>query len=717
MKVRRRRKLVVRKRVRRKSRQSLIGSKVLENLDLAFPDGWVAVDTEGTGLLPWYGHTVTHEPALPFVFVVSNSVLRHAYVQWPVDPTTRNVRAAGGFDFIRKVLLDETITKVFHHATYDILMLEFLGFGIKGPVFDTMIAMHVINPAEPSLGLKPLAEKYLDYPATDQDELLESVKRVRKEVQHDKRFDGPKKNWIIAGTPECREEGIEADYFTGDQSLIRTYAIGDVKRTAELYVNQLSHLDEDEENGGKLWEICNLEHELRPIVQRMRTRGIAIDKEKVAELQGFYQTEMERNKKIYEKKCGKDFNPRSQKQMVEYFFVQSGNEPLEYTNARCCLCAGKGCAACQFSGKNPKADKLLLGSLAFDAEGNPKDEIARALLNSKAAGHMLTSFVSVYEKLMTYEKSTGCWCLHPDIQQVGPVTGRLSCRKPNLMQLASDTSGRKQTDVPYRIREVPITRPGFRLIFPDYSQIEVWIFASLAQEETMLNLLCDGEDIHGGVAHRCWPDEFDLRGGEAVKEKMEAGEKVGKREKEIYTSYKRVRNRGKLMEFLTIYGGGPKAAAGLIGCSVAEAASHLEHFYRALPGIKEYMNKTVATARKQGYIENSFGRVYPIEKDKAYRAVNYTVQGAAADVIKRAMVRVHKELNEKKDGAVEELVPIHDEIVCEVKEEYYSFDLLREVVSLMQEDYKKVGCPKPFPVGMKVSDTTWIDATPVTLSE
>jgi DNA polymerase-1 len=167
--------------------------------------------------------------------------------------------------------------------------------------------------------------------------------------------------------------------------------------------------------------------------------------------------------------------------------------------------------------------------------------------------------------------------------------------------------------------------------------------------------------------------------------------------------------------FSRLYGGGKKKIAFLIRCDIDEAAEFIEDFNRNLPGVKSYMDDLVQEVRETGKLINLFGREYPIERDRAYKAVNYMIQGSCAEILKRALVRIDRYLEDEYDDESHLIGTVHDEIVTEILQEHHSVHLMKQIVRLMQVDSHVIPNLKvPLPVGLKMTTTHWSAAKEVT---
>ncbi len=343
-----------------------------------------------------------------------------------------------------------------------------------------------------------------------------------------------------------------------------------------------------------------------------------------------------------------------------------------------------------------------------------------------ASRNGLTNFFLKYRLLSTPDLlDPEGWALHPDFHQMGPVTGRFSCREPNLQNVANALTTRSPMPIQARTPFGP--RPGYVWYGIDYSQLEVRIFADVAQEPTMLAAIASGRDMHTECTNKAWGGEgnpaairaaihaLELDGtGDHSQEEIQRiwrengllhmrdlrklkqrdkdkiaeqwlaihGYDIVKAEKSL--DKKTSRAKAKMILFAKIFGGGPNAIKDLLWCSYDEALQFLADYDTAFPHIVGYIDELSRQARKDKCIHNRYGRRLGVISDKAYRAVNYMVQGSAADLLKRSMRETHKFL--KASGADAHIVlSIHDEIMFEIRRTHATRRLLGSLVEIMED--------------------------------
>ncbi|WP_091880141.1 DNA polymerase I [Phyllobacterium sp. OV277] len=394
------------------------------------------------------------------------------------------------------------------------------------------------------------------------------------------------------------------------------YAAEDADVTLRLWRLLKPRLVED----GLVSVYERLERPLVAVLARMEERGISVDRQILSRLSGdLAQAAAAIEHEIYQL-AGEKLNIGSPKQLGDILFGKMS------------LPGGSKTKTGQWS-----TSAQVLEDLA--AEGH---ELPRKIVDWR----QLTKLKSTYtDALPGY--------IHPDTKRVhtsyamaATSTGRLSSSEPNLQNIPVRTSeGRK-------IRTAFIAAPGNKLISADYSQIELRVLAHVAEIPQLTQAFADGIDIHA----------------------MTASEMFGVPVKDMPSE---VRRRAKAINFGIIYGISAFGLANQLSIPREEAGQYIRTYFERFPGIKDYMEATKAYARQNGYVETIFGRRahYPeirssnpqVRAFNERASINAPIQGSAADIIRRAMVRMEPALNDANLSA-RMLLQVHDELIFETAE-------------------------------------------------
>ncbi len=375
-----------------------------------------------------------------------------------------------------------------------------------------------------------------------------------------------------------------------------------------------------------------LERPLLPILVEMERTGIKIDRNILARLSGeFAQGAARLEAEIQEMAQSHDkditFNLASPKQLGEFLF-----DTLK-------LPGGKKTKTGQWETRAG-----LLDDLASN-EDVPED--ARKLVNQMLEWRQLTKLKSTYTDSLPAHVNPETGRVHTSYALAATTTGRLASTDPNLQNIPVRTKEGRQ------IRTAFIAEKGCRLISADYSQIELRVLAHIADIPQLRKAFDDGLDIHA----------------------MTASEMFGV---PVAGMPAEVRRRAKAINFGIIYGISAFGLANQLGISRQEAGEYITTYFKRFPGIRDYMERTKTFAHTHGYVETIFGRRahYPEinTKNPAMRgfleraAINAPIQGSAADIIRRAMVRMPTALEKAGLSSARMLLQVHDELVFEVRE-------------------------------------------------
>lgn len=363
-----------------------------------------------------------------------------------------------------------------------------------------------------------------------------------------------------------------------------------------------------------------LERPLVDVLARMEERGISVDRQVLSRLSGdLAQAAAGFEDEIYEL-AGEKFNIGSPKQLGDILFGKMGLPGASKTKT------GQWSTSAQ-----------VLEDLA--AEGLP---LPRKIVDWR----QLTKLKSTYTDALPGFIHPQTKRVHTSYAMASTSTGRLSSSDPNLQNIPVRTAeGRK-------IRTAFIAESGNKLVSADYSQIELRVLAHVADIPQLKQAFADGIDIHAMTASEMFGVPVEGMPSE-------------------------VRRRAKAINFGIIYGISAFGLANQLSIPREEAGQYIRTYFERFPGIKEYMEATKAFAREHGYVETIFGRRahYPDIKAsnpqvRAFNeraAINAPIQGAAADIIRRAMIRMEDALQKDKlNGRM--LLQVHDELIFEVPE-------------------------------------------------
>lgn len=402
----------------------------------------------------------------------------------------------------------------------------------------------------------------------------------------------------------------------------------------------------------------------------------------------------------------RDFNPDSPPQLQRILFLPKGK-------------GGLGLYTKRTTKTGMSTDKHTLRELM-------SEEFVRHLTFYRTAGQAIDLFFESYGDLAV-EESPGCFVLRPNVNQLGASkTGRLSSNNPNLMQVTNIKTASANFGS-YQIRSIFIPRDGYDIYTGDYKQQELRIFSDVAQIPFLLNEIREGRDPNSSVTNRIWGGknnpaaikaatlalefgleapssqlvsdtwdklgwgEFDSSqlGMSSAKAQRCAGEWLSWFDHEIVRAEASLdksgsRGRAKCVVFAVVYGGGASSITELLYCTLNEAKSFMKDMHRAIPEIKMYMDRQIEIARRDGFIINPYGRKLRIERDFAYRAVNYGIQSCGACLVKHAIKSCNAYFRDMGlDARV--LMPIHDEIILEIRKGHDEPWVLRAIIEMMSD--------------------------------
>jgi DNA polymerase-1 len=346
--------------------------------------------------------------------------------------------------------------------------------------------------------------------------------------------------------------------------------------------------------------------------------------------------------------AGQPFNLNSPKQIQDILFEQQKLPVLKRTP----------------SGQ-PSTDEDVLQELALNYP------LAKLILDFRTLSKLKSTYTDKLPRMVNPRSGR----VHTNFAQAVAVTGRLSSNEPNLQNIPIRTAEGR------RIREAFIAPRGHSVVSADYSQIELRIMAHLSRDESLLAAFQSGEDVHRRTAS----EVFGLPAEQVSSEQ---------------------RRYAKTINFGLIYGMSSFGLAQQLGIERGAAQQYMDRYFLRYPGVKAYMDATRATARERGYVETVFGRrLYMTDiraanmqrRNAAERAaINAPMQGSAADLIKLAMIAVHRWLTGTHLGA-RLILQVHDELVLEVPDQ--ELDLIRAEVPRLMTTVAQLAVPLVVDVG------------------
>ena len=414
----------------------------------------------------------------------------------------------------------------------------------------------------------------------------------------------------------------------------------DAAACAEAIWNLRDILEGELEKNGMTALYRDIELPLCTVLYRMENRGIAIDRDLLISFGEMLTQRIEEAEKLIYGYSDGPFNINSTKQLGELLFDKLGLPPVKKTK----------------TGYSTNADVL--------EKLKNKHPIIPAIMDYR----MLTKLKSTYaEGLLKVICEDGR--IRTTFENLVTATGRLSSKEPNLQNIPV------RTDLGAEIRKMFVPREGCVLVDADYSQIELRVLAHIARDSVMCNAFTSGLDIHTATASQV----FGVSMGEVTPLQ---------------------RRHAKAVNFGIVYGISEFSLAEDIGVSRYEARAYIENYLANYAGVRKYMKDVVVNARESGYTETMFGRKRYIPELKASNfnirsgaeriALNTPIQGTAADLIKLAMIRVEKALNENFPEA-QLLLQVHDELIVECPERIAP--QVAELISREMEGIAKLDVP------------------------
>lgn len=423
------------------------------------------------------------------------------------------------------------------------------------------------------------------------------------------------------------------------------YAAEDADVTLQLHLKMWPQLQQNE---GPLRIFNEIDMPLVPILSRIERTGVQINPAVLhTHSQELAKRLVELEQKAYDI-AGEEFNLSSPKQLQVILFEKQGIKPLKKT-----------------PGGAPSTSEEVLEELALDYP------LPKVILEYRGLAKLKSTYTDKLP-LMINPKSGR---VHTSYHQAGTATGRLSSSDPNLQNIpVRNEEGR-------RIRQAFIAPQDHVIVSADYSQIELRIMAHLSHDEGLLKAFAEGKDIHRATA----AEVFGLPLESVTNEQ---------------------RRSAKAINFGLIYGMSAFGLARQLNIPRKEAQQYMDLYFQRYPGVLDYMERTRAQAKDQGYVETLDGRrlyLPDIQSSNGARragaeraAINAPMQGTAADIIKRAMIAVDAWLQQEQPR-VQMIMQVHDELVFEVHKD--DLDTVAQKIHQLMENCTKLDVPLLVEVG------------------
>ena len=554
-------------------------------IDNAYARGYVAVDTETTGLndmiADLVGISMCTEAGKACYIPLAHKDAGTDDLVGSDDLASGQIDLDVAIAALKPLLEDPSVMKIGQNMKYDAKIFARYGISIA-PIDDTMLLSYAQHAGVHNHGMDALSERYLDHTPIPIKPLLGSGKSA-----------------------------ITFDRVPIDQAT--PYAAEDADVTLRLWQHLKPTL-----HAAKTTRVYEtMERPLVPVLAQMERHGIKVDRDVLSRMSNAFAQKMAGLEAEIHEMAGRPFNVGSPAQVGEILFDEMSLE----------------------GGKKGKNGKYATGADILEDLATEHEMPLRVL-----DWRQLSKLKSTYTDALQDHINPDTGRVHTSYSIAGASTGRLASTDPNLQNIPiRSEEGR-------RIREAFIAEPGKLLVALDYSQIELRILAHVADIESLKQAFRDGMDIHAMTAS----EMFDVPLDEMTPD---------------------VRRQAKAINFGVIYGISGFGLARNLRIPRSEAQGFIDRYFERFPGIKEYMNDTTTFAKEHERVETLFGRVIHTPNINAKgphagfakrAAINAPIQGTAADIIRRAMIRMPDAI---AGQPAKMLLQVHDELLFEVEED------------------------------------------------
>lgn len=620
-----------------------------------------------------------------------------------VHPRSRQTQFFPTRDLVDR-LNDESLPKVAHNAMFDLEMLCASGLPAMGIFYDTLSLAHMLGARDAAL--KSFARE-LGFPSSEalpEEDLRRAVTSARVSLA----------SHFTAG-PQWQSDMWILKEFNVFPHYVDSYLRQDVEMLGFVWATLVRKLDESQ------WVFVERDAQLICIVYHdILERGVRIDYEELEQQINKCKEQETRYAAIFSSEVKRRFHmegvqPGHQKVVRSLLF-----NPPPY-------------------GLGIRTDELTRAGrprVRYEKLGDMPDPMLQALASYHRYEHYRTS---ILERLAQHAVRLGNeWRVYPRFTVTGTVSGRFSCREPNLQQLPNPVTQKSAgVDQP---RRIVLPDPGKIWLGMDFKQMEARVTAVLSDDDLMIETLADpSRDLFNEMIDEVWSRnhpydtiamakrvlEFhaDFPSSEHIKEEWdrlgwhpggsselanklatqwldEHDWSLAKGEKDLKQGV--ARGCLKVIFYTAIYGGNPSVAAKTVRLSLSSARRVWDMLFDRFPGLKEFWNRSISHAKAYGWVPTVFGRRVYVPLSETYKAINYSVQGTCADMMKLAMLRVRDTLGDR--GRI--VITMHDELVVETQpEDLFDQQFLHDI-ELAFTDFHDV-IPIPTPCDFEVYAHHW----------
>lgn len=592
---------------------------------------FIAIDTETTGRVNWKD--------IPLYWSLA----------WEGKRFTLNANTLPYF----KPIFDNPGTNwVFANAKYDAHILANVGINFAGRLIDTCV-MHSLLYEDKPHGLKYMAKHLLGLSYGDfQDQFGKIGKKQSAED--------------VIRRAERENFGLLVEYASNDAW--GTFCVWEElckqlnnAKTHSLFRITPPYID-------TLWDLFwKIETKFTKVLWKMERRGIRVDKSQLDKAEPEAVKELERIEKKIAGHVGKVINPKSTKQLREYFFDKEGLQPIKWT---------KGGTS---GNRQPSVDSTFLEHYQHE------HPVAKLVLEHRDYSKLLGTYIRGLRSMLDpYDR------IHTKFNQDVARTGRLSSSEPNLQNVP-----RPENDK-WNLRGAFIASEGCEIIAVDYEQLEMRLLAAAALEPDMIEIFRKNWDIHMGNASLMFNVPYDdLKAAKQTDKKVKSGELPETAMTEYVLKCLGYRAAAKNIGFGLNYGMGAGKLARALGISPEEAQDKIDKYKETYPAVTKFYDEAKAETKMTGYAFTLLGRRRNVPQIASHRnderalgerlAVNTQIQGTAADVCKMAQIHLDDIDLEGRYGC-KMLLQVHDELVFECPKEHVD-DALEEIVDLMEHPF------------------------------